>query len=159
MIDDLLPVEKVDEIRLNKSEISIPSGLRYFKILWFIILVLKKCSYSNKASILKLQFFNWGFSSEENLTQFYNLISKDNFVSENVIHLDPAINRTIEYAIADEFLGIDKNGKIIMTKKSEKLYSDLISNKISNHIISELDRLGKKVSESKLKRIFQILLY
>lgn len=155
MINDLIPLKEIQKIELNKSEISIPSSLRYFKKLGFIILILKKCSYAKKASILKLQFFNWGFSSDENLAQFHKIINQDLFLPEDTIHLDPAINRTIEYAVSEKFLDIDNNGKIVITGKGEKLHKTILENEnILNKEIEILDQIGRKVSEKQLKKIF-----
>src|SRR5699024_5351777 len=101
MIEELLPLKNIQKVTLEKSDISLPSSLRYFKKLGFIILVLKRCSYRNKASILKLQFFNWGFSSKENLAQFNKIVKNDLVITEDSVRLDPAINRTVEFAISE----------------------------------------------------------
>ena len=156
MIDDLIPLENVKKLSLEKSNISLPSGLRYFKKLGLIILILQLCSYRNKASIFKLQFFNWGFSSTENLAKFHKIIENDLVIPEDSIRLDPAINRTVEFALSENFLGIDNNGKILLTSKGENLYETIKEEGdilVKEHQI--LNEIGKYVSEKKLKSIFE----
>ncbi|MEL7833553.1 hypothetical protein [Fodinibius sp. Rm-B-1B1-1] len=156
MIEDLIPIDTIGDIKLNRSNISIPSSLRYFKKLGFILLVLKKCSYAKKASVLKLQFFNWAFASTENLAKFHKIVSSSTVVSEDSIHLDPAINRTIEFAISEKFLSIDNNGKIELTENGIELADKIIdSENILNTELERLENIGRRVSEKQLKVIFE----
>lgn len=157
-MDDLLPLKEIKNYSLNKSEISIPSSLRFFKKLGFLILVLDKCSYSKKASTLKLQFFNWAFSSNENLAMFSKILKNENTIPDHAIHLDPSINKTIEFGVSDGFLKIDNNGKIEMTSKGKELSKKIINDReVLVRELSTLNEIRKKVSENKLGEIFRKL--
>ena len=79
------------------------------------------------------------------------------FSAPPIIRFDPAVNRAVTFAIADNLIFQGKNGKYILTDKGWDLVSEIeqdttifVSEK------SELSLLAKKLTDNKIKQLSDI---
>jgi len=69
-----------------------------------------------------------------------------------LVSVDTATYKAVEFSIAKGFVRIE-GGRLHVTESGEAIYSVLIENKIMNKEISYLEKIGKKLSESKVKSL------
>ena len=106
--------------------------------------------------MLKLQFLNWVIQTKAMMNWALEGAEKQGRVyTLNLIHLDPTINRAIEFAIAEGIITIAKTGKIALTEKGAAIASAMQDD--TELFVKEkayLGRLGKAVSEVRINNIF-----
>lgn len=69
-----------------------------------------------------------------------------------LVSVDTATYKAIEFSIAKELIHIE-DGRLHITKDGEELFSILIENEIMIEEISYLEKVGKKLSSSKVKSL------
>lgn len=71
-----------------------------------------------------------------------------------VVHLDPAINRAVQFALADNLISLEKNGKIKLTDLGIKIVNEMLENmELFSDEKDYLKQLGKAVSEVQIKNV------
>lgn len=157
MIEELLPIAEITNFKFGRKPISIPPDLRPLWKISQIVLVLKLCSREEKASIIKLQFFNWVLASDEAMEQIkQSVLLNDNINEVGIIHLDPSVNRAVEFAIGERLFDLNEKGSIYLTNKGEKLAQYLIEDKeLFVKEKSSLSLIGKSISETKVKKLLK----
>lgn len=156
MIEELLPFSEITNFKFERKPISLPPDLRPMWKISQIMLVIKVASRKERASILKLQVFNWALASNENMRQMKNLILSN---AENYlvfIHIDPSVNRAIEFGIGEFFFDLSENGYISLTEKGNLWINNVI--KQPDLFINEkefLNTIGKRISETLVRNIFK----
>jgi hypothetical protein len=150
-MEDLLPFQLIKKYKFKTRPISLPSDLRPLYKIGQILLVLELGSRSSKASILKIQFFNWLF----NYTDTFDI----NLQDIHVLHLDPSVNRAIEFALGEKLVLIENKGEIKLADKGSQ-FLDLILKDTEMYKREKeiLGQLGKKLSESKISEIINRLI-
>ncbi len=71
-----------------------------------------------------------------------------------VVHLDPAVNRAVQYAIAENLISLQKTGKIKLTDIGLNIADKIIINE--DLFLNEKDylkKLGKRVSDVQIKNL------
>lgn len=136
-------------MKFIKRPIALPSNYRFFYQISILLLILELCCTKNAgASMLKFQLLTWALRDDEGCNSLMKIAKlKDPKHNFNFWALDPALNRAIEFALADGFLTL-KNEKLISLPKGDALLSYILKNDI---FISEkeiLKRFGKSVTES-----------
>ena len=132
-----------------KRPIALPSNYRFFYQLSILLLILELCCAKNSgASTLKFQLMAWALRDTEGCDSLMKITklknAKHNF---NFWALDPALNRAIEFALADGFLTL-KNEKIVSAPKGDALLSNILGTDVFIHEKEILRKFGKSVTES-----------
>ncbi len=157
--DDIIPFEQIKEYTFKERPVAVPADLRKDRKTAQILMVLDKCSIRAKASMLKLQLFNWAFSSEDSMSRLKRyILLNEQIYRPDMIHLDPAINRAVRFARAEDLVGFDNKGKLVLSSLG-KLLVDVIDNddSLMRQEKNDLKELGKKVTEAKINTIIQEL--
>jgi hypothetical protein len=71
-----------------------------------------------------------------------------------VVHHDPTVNRAVQYAIAENLISLQKNGKIKLADSGHNVADKMIADE--DIFLDEkhyLKKLGKRVSEVKVKSV------
>jgi len=121
-----------------------------------VLLVLKLCCVKNVgASTLKLQLLAWTLRDDVGRKSLMKAVKiKDRKYNFNFWALDPALNRAIEFALADGFL-ILKNEKFIPSPKGETLLSYVLEHDVFIFEKEILEQFGKSVTESFVKTVLK----
>ena len=147
------PFQAIDKLIFDPKPLPLPASLRPIYRIALIILVLKTNCRRNTASLLKLQFFNWGLKSLSLQEYIENERTNQSVFALELIHLDPMVNLALKYAFADNLISVMKNSKYKLTEKGIE-FADQIINDEHTLLAEEreiLQQIGQRVSEVKLR--------
>lgn len=136
-------------MKFIKRPISLPSNYRFFYQISVVLLILDLCCAKNTgASMLKLQLLAWALRDDEGYASLIKVTKlKDHKHNFNFWALDPALNRAIEFALADSFLNL-KNEKLISAPKGDEFLKYILENDIFIQEKEMLKKFGKSVTET-----------
>lgn len=155
-MDDLLPFDQIAHFSFRQRPIAIPAELRPLFRIGQIVLVINKCCRGAVASAIQLHLFCWALNSQENMNALLGYIANQNTISSIPIHLDPSINRAIQFAIADEFLKVEPSGKIAIAPKGELLYVEIMADlSMFGGEKQFLQKIGKKLTDTTARRMIE----
>lgn len=148
-----IPYEVINKISFNHRAEPVPANLRPIFRISIVLLVLKINCKNHSATLLKIQFFNWVLKSESLQKFIREKSSYDSIFSIDIIHLDPMVNLSLKYAIAEGLIATTKNLKYKLTEKGNEFVNKIIESddRILSSTIEILDLIGNKVSEVRLK--------
>lgn len=154
-MEEIIPFNLIKSFTFSRVPTSIPADLRPNRIISIILLILKLNCRSSKGSLLKIQFLCWVLKHDFIMDYILkNISDKEYKYSLPVVHLDPAINRAIQFSISDDLIAFISSGKIQITEKGDKYISEIL--KENNMFTKEIDflkSLGKRISEIQISNI------
>ncbi len=118
----------IKKLSFTKRPIPIPADYRPMYKIAIIVLILKLCCRSDKASLLKLHLFSWALASKKHTALLADYISK-NFVGEfSVWGIEPALNRALQLATAEKICDIvDGKNYQLSTEKGLQFFNMIMS--------------------------------
>ena len=118
----------IKKLSFTKRPIPIPADYRPMYKIAIIVLILKLCCRSDKASLLKLHLFSWALASKKHTAMLADHISK-NFVGEfSVWGIEPALNRALQLATAEKICDIiDGKNYQLSTEKGLQFFNMVMS--------------------------------
>lgn len=141
----------IEKITFQQKPIPIPVDYRPTYKISIIILTLKLCSSSETASLLKLHLFSWSLKSDLNRNKLKSFILsnyKDDF---QVWNIEPALNRALQYCVADKLCDVTNNGKYKLTEKGDIFYNKILETDVFKEEIEFLKFVGKnKITDNRL---------
>jgi len=152
---ETFPFESIKRFTFNIEPMAIPAELRPMHKIGLILLFLRLNSSASTSSILKIQFLNWVLKIKDLKAQLINETDgKESTYLLKVVHLDPAVNRAVQYAIAENLISLQKTGKIKLTDLGLNIADKIIINE--DLFLDEKDylkKLGKRVSDVQIKNV------
>lgn len=152
---ETFPFELVKGFTFKIEPMSIPAELRPLHKIGLILLFLRLNSRASTSSILKIQFLNWVLKTGHLKAKLIDETDgKESTYMLNVVHHDPAVNRAVQYAIAENLVSLEKTGKIKLTDSGLSVVDKMIADE--DLFIEEkeyLKKLGKRVSEVQVKDV------
>ncbi|WP_432329331.1 hypothetical protein ACRQ5D_14620 [Mucilaginibacter sp. P25] len=143
----------IKKLSFTKRPIPIPADYRPMYKIAIIVLILKLCCRSDKASLLKLHLFSWALASKKHTALLADYISK-NFVGEfSVWGIEPALNRALQLATAEKICDIvDGKNYQLSAEKGLQFFNMIMSD---NEILVDekafLKSLGKNtITDSRI---------
>lgn len=155
-MDSDFPFDAIAHLSFKRVPTTLPADLRPMRKLGVILLFLHMNSRQGTASILKIQFLNWVLQTEAMRSWVLGAADKQGRIyTLNLIHLDPAINRAIEIAVAELIIIITRTGKIALTEKGAAL-AFVMQHDDELFVVEKayLAKLGKAVSEVRINNMF-----
>ncbi|WP_158225243.1 hypothetical protein [Rubrivirga sp. SAORIC476] len=155
----LLPLDDLAGFTFARKPVSVPADLRLHWRIAETLLVLRLCSFKSSSSVMKLQLFNWALRNQEVRARVIAAMSgaKPSF-GGSVLHLDPAVNRAVDFSLATGLTGIGSPGKIKLLEKGRDLADRVLED---DTLLSAekafLTEIGKKISEAKLSSTINAL--
>lgn len=148
-----LPLNEIKEIRFSNRKMSISPELRPMYRISQIALILHISSTGEKASLLKLQLFNWCIQKEERYEEMFKLKNDDFFP---VISFDPFLNRALNYGVALKIFDFNtKTGKFILTEDGRELAENIVKENILMEEIKFLKSIKKSLSDTYIHKLFK----
>ena len=148
-----LPLDEIKEIRFSKKRIPISPELRPIYRISLIMLILYLSSTQQKASLLKLQLFNWALKNESRYDRLLQLKKTKDFP---IVRFDPFLNRALNYGVAMGFLSFNNNtGKFSLTEKGIKFVLKIISEDIFEEEKKFLSSIKKSLSDNYILTLFK----
>jgi predicted nucleic acid binding AN1-type Zn finger protein len=152
---ETFPFESIKGFTFKTEPMALPAELRPMHKIGLILLFLRLNSAASTSSILKIQFLNWVLKTEDMKAQLINgTDGKEATYLLKVVHLDPAVNRAVQYAIAENLIALQKTGKIKLTDSGINIADKIIINQ--DLFLNEkeyLKKLGKRVSDVQIKNV------
>lgn len=148
-----LPLDEIKEIRFSKKRIPVSPELRPIYRISLIMLILYLSSTQQKASLLKLQLFNWALKNESRYDRLLQLKKTKDFP---IVRFDPFLNRALNYGVAMGFLSFNNNtGKFSLTEKGIKFVLKIISEDIFEEEKKFLSSVKKSLSDNYILTLFK----
>jgi len=83
--------------------------------------------------------------------------TKSDYAAPPTVRFDPAVNRAVTFAIADQLIVQHKNGKYALTDKGEALVEEIEKDpSVLATEKHELSALSKKLSDAKIKQLSDV---
>lgn len=146
-------IEDAKEITFVNRPIQVPYNYRIVYKVCKIVLIIGTTCKRGGCSTLKLHIISNAVSSNEALKELRKFLENtSNRVS--IIRFDPALTRAINYALAENIITIQVNGKIKLTDIGKNVYDEIMENK--DIMIMEKDTLNNisdKLTEDKIDEI------
>lgn len=136
------------KITFAKKPIPLPAEYRPMYQISIIVLVLKYCCRRYTSSLHKLHLFSWCLYSESNKAKLKCLI-ENNFRAE-MPHwsIDPALNRALNYAVADGMCELTSNQKYQLTNKGLAFVAKIeTDNDLFSNEKAYLKQIGKQLTD------------
>lgn len=148
-MDEFL-LEYVKSVKVERKPIAVPYNYRImYKISQLILIIYYCCSSRKGCSLEKLHMISTSITSKndyERLSSFIN--GKQNII---IIRFDPAVNRAITLALAEELLCRQVNGLFKLSKKGKKFAEELDKDKTLMVREKELmQRISTNLTEEKI---------
>lgn len=145
------------KVTFTKRPIPVPVSYRPMFKISEIVLVLKLCCRSETSDLLKLHLFSWAFKSSSNLNNLKNYVSNNFQGGFTIWGIEPALNRALQFAIADGICMLTEGKKYQLASKGESLYN--VINKDKELFVVEktiLKFIGKnKITEARIRSMSQ----
>lgn len=145
----------IKKLSFKSQPIPIPADYRPLYKIGIIVLILRLCCRSETANLLKLHLFSWALATEENLLKLQKYIYSDFQAELSVWGIEPALNRALIFAVAENICEVIDGKKYKLTEKGVKFFKMI--NKESDLFEKEkefLQLIGKNTITD--KRINQI---
>lgn len=154
-MDQIIP-EKVEGVRFTNRPIPVPYNYRIIYKVAQISLIIHYCSGRKACSLEKIHIIATALSSSIELEKLLDYI-EDNRKSMILVRFDPAINRAIDFALAEEIIQRQKNGLFKLSQKG-KIYTNEISNDCDLFILekSNLKSIELKLTEEMVNNLLSI---
>lgn len=136
---------------------AVPYNYRIsYKVSQICLILDKSCWGKSGCSPVKLHMISFALASKEIMERLIEF-TQNEFASPPIVRFDPAVNRAVSFAIADELIIQAANGKYVLTDKGKLLVSEI--EKDSEVLVVEkqdLSSLSKKLTEEKIKRLSEV---
>ncbi|EJT5918997.1 hypothetical protein P5E48_04545 [Clostridium perfringens] len=141
-------LDNIKKVKVVKREISIPVKYRSLYRLAQILLVMNINGRSNTCSLKKINIIISALDDKEQEVDLHNFL-ENKLSNPLVVRYDPAINRALSLAYAEQIISVNNTGNFMITDKGKVLVDEIYTKKeIFNEDISVLKRIGKKLTET-----------
>lgn len=127
----------IKRLSFTKRPIPLPAEYRPMYKIAILVMILKYCCRGESANLLKLHLLSWSLASEKNMQELKDYITS-NFKSDfSVWGIEPALNRALQLAVAENICDIINGKNYKLTEKGNKFFDMIKADK-------ELFELEKK---------------
>lgn len=137
---------------------AVPYNYRIsYKLAQLCLIIVKNCSGRSGCPLIKLHIISNALKTGEHMKELEDYINGN--IPFILVRFDPAVNRAIKYAIADELVYILQNGSFKVTEKGKKLIKQIEK---ENLMISEriyLSQIGTKLCKEKIDELLSLWRY
>jgi len=112
----------IKKLTFNKQPIPIPADYRPLYKIGLVVLILHTSCWADTSDLLKLHLMSWAVSSDANMRKLREYITS-NFKTElSIWGIEPALNRALQYAVAENICEIVYGKKYKLTEKGLRFY-------------------------------------
>ena len=141
----------IQHLKFTQRPIPIPVDYRPLYKISIIILVLKLCCRDNASTLLKLHLFSWILKSDSNMNVMRNYIVSNYKKEIEFWNIEPALNRALQFAVADGLCEMTSTKKYKLKEKGESFYNSIIESESFTKEIGFLKFVGKnKITDSRI---------
>ncbi|NYB73422.1 hypothetical protein HZF24_04630 [Sedimentibacter hydroxybenzoicus DSM 7310] len=144
-------------IVFNAKPDAVPYNYRVsYKVSQICLILAKSCWGRSGCLPVKLHMISFALCSKSTMDKLVNFALNE-FADTPIIRFDPAVNRAVTFAIADNLIIHSKNGKYTLTDKGKKFVEEI--DKDPTVLAAEkldLSELSKKLTDEKIKQLSYI---
>lgn len=112
----------IKKLTFTQRPIPIPADYRPMYKIALLVLILRLCCRAETSTLLKLHLFSWALASDKNSKKVLDFV-KSNFQTDfSIWGIEPALNRALQFAIADNICEVVNGKAYKLTEKGFKFY-------------------------------------
>lgn len=142
----------IKKLSFTQRPIPIPADYRPMYKIALIVLTLRLCCRAETSNLLKLHLFSWALSSDKNISKLRDYVTSNFQTDFSVWSIEPALNRALQYAIAENICEVVNGKNYKLTEKGFKFYQMISSDtELFDKEKSFLNFIGKsKITDSRI---------
>ena len=122
---DYLDLIEKYKIVFDAKPNAVPYNYRIsYKVSQVCFIIYKSSGSKRGCSLLKIHMVSFALSSNDAKDKLIDFVHKE-FKDPPIIRLDPAVDKAVAFAIADEFIEMSQNGKYLLTPKGIALVAQI----------------------------------
>ena len=146
-------IENAGKITFINRPIPVPYNYRIVYKISKIILIIGETCKRGGCSTIKLHIVSNAISSNKALKELEKFL-EDNTNIVSIVRFDPALTRAVNYALGEQIIDIQANGKLKLNEKGKKLYEEIMNdNSIMIMEKDSLKNISNKLTEEKINEI------
>ncbi|KJS19103.1 MAG: hypothetical protein VR72_20450 [Clostridiaceae bacterium BRH_c20a] len=154
-MNDNLLFEDINSFTFTKRPMPVPYNYRImYKVAQITLIIGICCRKGSSCSLLKLHFISWGLTSKKEMDALAYFANKKKGSVYPYIKFDPALNRALAFAVSEQIILQQSNGKYLLGEKGKKFFDELIENqdllKIEKNFLASI---STKLPENKIHSI------
>lgn len=147
-----------NEIIFDSKPDAVPYNYRIsYKMAQLCFIISKSCSSREGCSLVKLHIISNGLNTEKNMRELEDYVNER--MGFMLVRFDPAVNRALKYAIADDLVAQLKNGTFKLTKNGKEFIRRIEKEDILLEEKVFLNKLGTKLTKEKIERLMSLWRY
>ncbi len=147
-----------NEIIFDSKPDAVPYNYRIsYKMAQLCLIISKSCSGREGCSLVKLHIISNGLNTEKNMRELEDYVNER--MGFMLVRFDPAVNRALKYAIADDLVAQLKNGTFKLTKNGKEFIKRIEKEDILLEEKSFLNKLGTRLTKEKIERLMSLWRY
>ena len=119
-------IENAEKITFINRPIPVPYNYRIVYKISKIILIIGETCKRGGCSTIKLHIVSNAISSNKALKELEKFL-EDNTNIVSIVRFDPALTRAVNYALGEQIIDIQANGKLKLNEKGKKLYEEIMN--------------------------------
>jgi len=137
----------INKISFVKRPYPIPADYRPMYKIGLVTMILKMCCRAETSSLLKLHLLSWAISSDKNRSELRNHITSNFNSGFSVWGIEPALNRALQFAIADGVCELVSGKNYKLTLKGSEFFKRINADK---ELFAEEKEFLKFVGKNKI---------
>ncbi len=147
-----------NEIIFDSKPDAVPYNYRIsYKMAQLCLIISKSCSSREGCSLVKLHIISNGLNTEKNMRELEDYVNER--MGFMLVRFDPAVNRALKYAIADDLVAQLKNGTFKLTKNGKEFIKRIEKEDILLEEKVFLNKLGTRLTKEKIERLMSLWRY
>ena len=147
-----------NEINFNSKPDAVPYNYRIsYKIAQLCLIISKSCSSKAGCSLVKLHVISNALNTQKYMKALENYVNEK--MGFMLVRFDPAVNRALKYAIADNLIIQLKNGTFKLSGNGKDFVKKIEN---ENLLVEEklfLNRLGLRLTNEKVEQLMALWRY
>lgn len=147
-----------NKIVFDSKPDAVPYNYRIsYKMAQLCLIISKSCSGREGGSLVKLHIISNGLNTERNMRDLEDYVNER--MGFMLVRFDPAVNRALKYAIADELVTQLKNGTFKLTNNGKEFIKRIGKEDILLEEKAFLNKLGTRLTKEKIERLMSLWRY
>lgn len=147
-----------NEIIFDSKPDAVPYNYRIsYKMAQLCLIISASCSGREGCSLVKLHIISNGLNTKKNMRELEDYVNER--MGFMLVRFDPAVNRALKYAIADDLVAQLKNGTFKLTKNGKEFIKKIEKEDILLEENSFLNKLGTRLTKEKIERLMSLWRY
>jgi len=146
----------INEIHFKNRSVHVSYKFRTVYQVSRLVLIIGMTSTVKGCSILKAQILSYALDDEKLFNQIEWLLNDNSIGFIKAWKYNQLVSTAINYSNAYEITKYSNTGKIVLTEKGQKFFSEIMSDEtLLSYEKSQLVKIKKRLSDTKLLNILQ----